>query len=271
MIKIKKMSNIQILHELKCSLGEGCQVSACATYAAWVDIIEQNIYTYNSATKTVSEYSLDSVPSVIFNFSGSKLTILDDKGIIEFDTDYQESKRLHVFDNIAADKELRGNDGIFLSGKYFFGTMKYAPEFNTGALYWFDENELSEFDDISIPNTFIPLDDSLLISDSMTQKIYRYNLADFSKTLWCDLSGTDMTPDGGCIDATGRIFIAMWGASCVVEFDQQGQQVAKYPVPAQNPTNCCFFEEKLLVTSANIDITSDQEAFQNGRTFLIEI
>lgn len=265
------MLNIQIIHDLKCSLGEGCQVSPCQNYAAWVDIVKQNVYVYNSFTMKVSEYHLDSVPSAILHFSNSKLTLLDDKGIIQFDVDSKKTERINVFDEISSCNDLRGNDGIFFAGKYFFGTMQYSPGLNTGALYCFDGNELAEFDKISIPNTFIPLDNSLLISDSMTQQIYRYNLADFSKTLWCDLSGTDMTPDGGCISATGRIFIAMWGASCIVEFDQQGQQITKYPVPAQNPTNCCFFSGKLLVTSANIDIVSGYEALQNGQTFLIEI
>ena len=117
------MSSIQILYEVKCSLGEGCQVSACQNHAAWVDIIKQNVYVYNGATKIVSEFRLDSLPSAIFNFSDSKLTILDDKGIIEFDIDSQETQRVHAFDEIAADKDLRGNDGIFFAGKFFFGSQ----------------------------------------------------------------------------------------------------------------------------------------------------
>lgn len=265
------MSNVKILDSIQCTLGEGCQVSLCKNYVAWVDIIEKHVYIYSLKSNLTSKHRMDSVPSAIFKFNYPILIILDDKGIVQLNLKSKEILRLKVFDQIACNDNVRGNDGIYYKDKYIFGTMEYSPKHNSGNLYCFSQNELVQFDTISIPNTFIPLDNGLLISDSMTRKIYLYDLVNFTKKIWCNLSGTDMTPDGGCISSAGRIFISMWGSSCVIEFDQEGQQIAKYPVPAQNPTNCCLFAEQLLVTSANIDITPDHKSLKNGQTFLIDI
>lgn len=265
--KMKKISK----HIL--SLGEGCCYSPSCNYISWVDINNRKIYLSNLSSEDffVFVFDLNSTPSAIFEVTSEYAIILDDIGIIRFNFENKSPERLYEASFLSGNDSLRGNDGIFLDGVYYFGTMEFDPKLNSGGLYTLSNSGIQQFDNISIPNTFIPFNNGLLISDSMTQQIYHYEFGSFVKTLWCDLSNTNMTPDGGCIDSKGRIFICMWGASCIAEFDSMGVIVRTIPVPAQNPTNCCPVNDKLLVTSASIEIISENETLENGHTFLVEV
>lgn len=264
-MEIKKISN------RISSLGEGCYFSPKFNLISWVDINTRKIYLTNLSGQEPCVYDLNYSPSAIFEVTSEYATILDDIGILRFYFKNQSSERLYEATFLSENQSFRGNDGILIDGVYYFGTMEFEPKLNSGGLYSLSNYEIQQFDNISIPNTFIPLNNGLLISDSMTQQIYHYEFGTFTKTLWCDLSSTSMTPDGGCIDSEGRIFICMWGASCIAEFDLAGVIVRTIPVPVQNPTNCCFVNDKLLVTSASIEINPENETLENGHTFLLEV
>lgn len=69
-------------------------------------------------------------------------------------------------------------------------------------------------------------------------------------------------PDGHCIDASGNLWVGMWGGSSVLCVDPKARKVIeKIDVGAQNVTSCCFGGEKLdqlYITSARIG-TSDEK------------
>ncbi len=64
----------------------------------------------------------------------------------------------------------------------------------------------------------------------------------------------DELPDGLCVDATGTIWVAIWGGSRVERYTADGKPLGPLPVPVAQPSSCAFGGpglEMLLVTSAH--------------------
>jgi sugar lactone lactonase YvrE len=68
---------------------------------------------------------------------------------------------------------------------------------------------------------------------------------------------TDGFPDGMCIDAEDRLWIAVWGGWAVACHDPRtGQRVDRIEVPAEAVTSCCFGDGgDLYITTASRDVT----------------
>lgn len=267
------MTKLVSLNKIKCDLGEGCQISTCGQNLAWVDIIKQQVFIYNINAQTNQVFDLTSVPSAIFSFVGDKVTLLDDAGIIILCITDGSVTRDVLVNELDNNILLRGNDGVLCDGVFYFGTMQFSPEPNTGQLYKVANKQVEPFGSIGIPNTFIPTQSGILISDSLTQIIYLYTYDTLHKTLWCDLSQTNMVPDGGCIGPNGNIFICMWGAGLVAELDDAGKIITTHPVPVKNPTNCLTVSDRLFVTSASVETTQAELVKYplSGHTFFLEI
>ncbi len=188
----------------------------------------------------------------------------DSKGIVVLDIDsHKQSRLLDLSDNYFVKEGMRTNDGVMLGNKYLFGTMYKTPTKGKGQLFLYDHEEeqlLSSEMNVAIPNTFIEVDDAILVSDSLEQKVYRYSKASLfeEREVWADFSNTNMTPDGGCLSEDGKIYIAMWGGACVKCFDTDGNELGDIPVEALQPTNCVISNSQLYVTSAR-DGLSPQE------------
>jgi len=60
-------------------------------------------------------------------------------------------------------------------------------------------------------------------------------------------------PDGLCVDATGTIWVAIWGGSRLERYGPEGQPLGPLPLPVTQPSSCTFAGlslETLVVTSA---------------------
>jgi sugar lactone lactonase YvrE len=168
-------------------------------------------------------------------------------------------------------ENFRCNDGsVGPDGKYWFGTMQKSPTGLNGEIYSLDRkgNLRAQNIPIGIPNSFIWLNDhSLLISDSFLQKTYKVDLAesgnlDWSNSeVWLDLSATEMTPDGGALDAEGNVWLAMWGGAVVNKYSSKGVLLDTLKLQALQPTSCAFGgvnRDELLITTATEGLTEQQ-------------
>jgi sugar lactone lactonase YvrE len=60
-------------------------------------------------------------------------------------------------------------------------------------------------------------------------------------------------PDGLCVDATGTIWVAIWGGSRLERYGPEGKPLGPWPLPVTQPSSCTFAGpglETLVVTSA---------------------
>ena len=84
-------------------------------------------------------------------------------------------------------------------------------------------------------------------------------------------------PDGMCVDAGGRLWVAIWGGARVVCLDpSSGDELARVDVPAPHVTCCAFVgpaRDRMLVTTARNELSAaEREAHPlAGRLFLGDV
>jgi sugar lactone lactonase YvrE len=258
-------NNYQIYQKISNTLGEGLHVASQGVY--WLDIIESKLF-YSPQNKKINEYILPEQASAIWKIDQNLIYLASESGICTLDLISNEWSVLALIPDNEKSIEMRTNDGNAIDDKhYFFGTMHKAPIANSGALYTTHGNEIVKvLDGIGIPNSFIKLDlNSFLVSDSFSSIIYllKFNEAYtniIEKKMWLDLSTKKYTPDGGCIDSEGNVYIAMWDGSCVNKYDQNANLIKSFLLPVPRPTNCKMSSDQksIFVTSARESLSEKQ-------------
>lgn len=266
---------LKVFDATPCNLGEGIYIDQKYNYIYWLDI-NKNVLLYKNLDigSELRTINLDVTPSVIFTVTNGIITLLDAIGILSLNLTTLETKRITKFNHDPL--KFRGNDGVLTSdGTYLFGSMERNPNSVSGAIYSSNLKDVLILDNIGIPNTFIELNNVILISDSLEQRIYSYCKNTFEKlNVWLDFSDTSMTPDGGCVTPDNRIFIAFWDGACVKEFDETGLEINTIPIPALKPTNCKYHKNGfLIVTTAREGMTVEQLRTypKSGQTFHVGI
>lgn len=106
--------------------------------------------------------------------------------------------------------------------------------------------------------------------------VFQYFLdgVDWSKPIetW-EIADQISTPDGLSLDASGNIWVAMWGGSRVDGYSPGGKLIGQVKVPASQTTSCAFGGEglrNLFITSATFELSADQLASEPdaGRIFV---
>ena len=261
---------ITVLDSTPRKLGEGLMVSSCGDFLGYVDIIKRSFILLNKSGEKLLDLRLNTIPSSIFELTRKSALLLDDVGILRLEFSPFQVSRVMNIEPLASDQQQRGNDGALIRGEFWFGSMGVEPSAKSGLLYVIRNGQVNLIDQIGIPNTFVELGDRVLISDSLEQVIYAYDFETFEKTTWADLSGSKKTPDGGFRSATGNVFVAMWGDQSLVEFTDAGEMIREFRVSALNPTNCCEWNGKLVVTSAQVELPDEYESQLDGQTFYFE-
>ncbi len=258
-------------------LGEGLFIDEISGYLYWVDILGNKIYQFSiNSKKLENSFDIPSSPSSILDLKNNRLTYTNKLGVAQLNL---TNGRIEQLIDISHDTQLfRSNDGVKLKdGSFVFGTMAYQPDKKFGIIYKTNKgNSIDEFElGIHIPNTFIELEDEILISDSYKKITYSYpkDLNNKPK-IWADFSKELFTPDGGVLTEDGRIFIAMWGGAKIIELSIDGKFVQNINLPVLQPTNCVFSSDNCLyVTSAKEGLTENQLAEYplSGKTIKIHL
>ena len=252
----------------QCMLGEGLFVNE--NHLFWLDIERKSILSPGETIFT----DLPFIPTVIFDFEQPNILMGTDLGIVKFNITTGQFSVLSPL-TTKIEKEFRSNDGGLLQDKTLLGFMHmHSPDTNPGFILSFNENVQTKIDGaIKIPNGFIQLDQkSVLICDSFSGEIWKFtDLGNsFKKEIWHDC-GREFSPDGGCI-IDNKIFICMWGSSCIYVFDLNGNKQEIINVEVEFPTNCKYIEENrtLALTSANYK-NQNGKHICDGNTFLFKI
>lgn len=75
--------------------------------------------------------------------------------------------------------------------------------------------------------------------------------------------------DGLAVDDEGCLWVPLWGGSAVDRYDPDGRRMVRVEVPARQPSDCCFAEGRLVITSARRDL--DQPGELDGRMFVVDV
>lgn len=272
--------NLEILDAPKSILGEGIFIDSERDVLYWVDIIQGEIYQYCLIEKRlINSFSVGNDPSCILSVREKKIIYVDKIGIKSLCVTTGDVVEINKHPVHCANKS-RANDGVVLSdGSVLYGTMHYNPECEPGSIYHLNVNGEYIVHDINvhIPNTFVEVEDFILISDSFKKRIERVRLNDKnidSQVVWKDFSMFDFTPDGGFLSERGFVHIALWDGSSVIVMDKNGEVVHTISLPVLRPTNCALHNDRwLYVTSAYEGMTEEQlNAYPlSGQTLVVDL
>lgn len=145
----------------------------------------------------------------------------------------------------------RFNDGkVDPRGRFFAGTMSMQCDAGCGALYRVGADRLPAkvLDGVTISNglSWDAAANTFYYIDTPTRRVDAFDwdpatgaIANRRKVI--EFAEGLGSPDGHCIDAEGKLWVAMWGGGAVLRVDPaSGRVVGRVEVDAPNVTSCCF-------------------------------
>ena len=175
------------------------------------------------------------------------------------------------------DGRTRMNDGVCdPHGRFWAGSMAYDGGTPLGSLYRADPDGSVQqvLDDLVVANgpAFTADGTTMYLADSGRATLTRYRVADDGTptdpvVLLHEESGA--VPDGMTTDASGALWVAMWGGSQVRRYAPDGELLACLPLPASQPTSVALAGGRALVTTARHGL--DDPAPHDGLVLAVDV
>jgi sugar lactone lactonase YvrE len=156
----------------------------------------------------------------------------------------------------------RMNDGVCdPRGRFWASSMAYDGESPLGSLYRVDPDGTVHqvLDDLVIANgpAFSPDGATMYLADSGRATVTRHRVAPDGTladpvVLFHEESAA--VPDGMTTDASGALWVAMWGGSEVRRYSPDGDLLARVPLPASQPTSVALVDRWALLTTASLGL-----------------
>ncbi|KAG8452144.1 hypothetical protein GDO86_004077 [Hymenochirus boettgeri] len=263
------MSSIKI----ECALRERYKIGESPSWEEkegtllFVDITDKMVCRWNPKTGEVQSISLEApVGSAVLRKSGGYIVAMGNK----FATLNWKDKTVTTLACVDEDKpNNRFNDGkVDPEGRFVAGTMSQeirpaVVERSQGSLFTLypDHSVVKNFDMVDISNgldwsldykTMYYIDSLTLAVDALDYDVKTGKTSN-RRTLY-KLEKDEGYPDGMCIDAEGKLWVACFNGGRVIRIDPEtGKRIQTLKLPIERPTSCCFggqdFSE-LYVTSA---------------------
>ncbi|WP_076418163.1 SMP-30/gluconolactonase/LRE family protein [Colwellia sp. UCD-KL20] len=271
-----------------CSLGESPLWHKATSTLFWLDIEEQQLFSYqslsNQSEQAFKQITLSAKVSFIAETNDPEVLIgLADFGIVLININSHKVDCVQPFPDHEGISNRANDGGISPQGHLFFGTMDNEARNNNGSLYAFDGRLQCLESNILVPNLFAFIDDSnFFFADSLNNQIehctLEHGLLENSTTNnkkltrqhWVS-TPEGVFPDGGCLDKQGGLWSAQWGASQVVRYSLQDKTITDIiHLPELQVTSCCFIGENL----DQLFITTAVEGLQSspfGHCYICEL
>ena len=255
--------NLRCVLDAKAGLAEGPHWWAEKGVLLWVDIEASRVGLFDPVARSNRFLDLPSHVGAVVPTTAGDLVAATAQGFVRLDPDSGVVTALH--DPEPGRSEHRFNDGKCDPwGRFWAGTMAYDFSPGAGSL-WRLNNDFScslQWQELTISNGLAwSLDRRFLyLIDSPTLTVMAFpltstgGLADHPTTCITIPAEWDALPDGMCIDAEGKLWIALFGGSAVTRWDpQDGRLMQTVELPCRQVTSCCFGGpdlDQLLITTA---------------------
>lgn len=173
--------------------------------------------------------------------------------------------------------EVRMNDAACdPTGRFWAGSMAYDERPGAGSLHRLDVDGTitTVLTGLTISNglAWSPDQSTMYLNDSGPSVTYAFDYdpasgdIDNRRVLAHHRRGAC---DGLAIDDDGCLWVALWGAAAVERIAPDGRQLDRIEVPAQQPSDCCFVGDELVITTASHKLDSPGEA--DGRLYVAAV
>ncbi|XP_078602219.1 regucalcin-like [Branchiostoma floridae x Branchiostoma japonicum] len=242
----------------------------------YVDIDGQKVHRWNPVTRQKDTVAMDCmVGAVVPREAGGVVVAAGTKfAFLDFET-----RQLTDVATVDSHKPTnRFNDGkCDAAGRFWAGTMGHEPvptqvERKVGSLYCLhtDRTVTKAFNETDISNGLAWTSDNSIMYyiDSLQYSVDAFDFDLASGTLTNRRKvvsfeeSRDGVPDGMCIDADGKLWVAMFGTGQVLQVDPEtGTHLRSVKLPADQTTSCCFGGPNLdilYVTTASVGLSAEE-------------
>lgn len=265
------MSDVELILDIKNTLGEGPHWCVQEQALYWVDILEDCFYRYDPATGDQERYDIgQAVGTVVRRESGGFVLALRN-GLAFYDDEYGLRP---IVDPESERPETRFNDGkCDRSGRFWAGTMADGSS-PVGSLYRLDTDLTLHrmVTGVSVSNGlgWSPDNRIMYYTDTPTHKIYMYDYdaatGDIeNRRVFAEIPDGEGGPDGLTVDSEGGVWSARWDGWKITRYDLDGKVEREVKVPAARVTSCVFGGpdlDELYITTARVGFDAAQLADQ---------
>ncbi|CAE6738242.1 SMP-30/gluconolactonase/LRE family protein [Paraburkholderia aspalathi] len=249
----------------------------------WVDIRQRRILLYSPTLGQIGQWWM---PSQVFSLNittCNRLLVALEDGIYLFCPDNGELRRHGTL--VHGPCTTRFNDGkVDPAGRLWIGTRDLEGSTPTGVLYRVHSDGSFEPQLTGVKGSnglgWNADGSKFFYTDSRTKVIWSFDYVVETGELsrqqfFANLEGERGSPDGLSVDKDGCVWSVLFGGSCVIRFDSNGEEVERVPVPVPYPTSCAFGGsdmKTLFVTSESFALPADVliAAPLSGALFAIE-
>lgn len=256
-------ATLELVTNARASVGEGPVWDAARGVLWWVDVFAGLVHGFDPRAGTDLEFEVGSAVGAVALRHDATLLVALAEGLAQLDP---ETGRLATVLSFAAGgPPLRCNDGkCDPVGRFWVGRMADGAP-GEGGLWRIDPDlaVTAWLSGLAIPNGlgWSPDGTRMYFIDSSWREVreYQYEPATGAigepRTL-ARFPEDGSVPDGLTIDAEGHLWIALWGAGCVVRVSPDGATVGRIDLPVSRVSSCTFGGEDLgdlYITTARAD------------------
>ncbi|AJD40271.1 SMP-30/gluconolactonase/LRE family protein [Rhizobium sp. SEMIA 4085] len=258
-------------------LGEGPTYDPDTDTVWWFNILGKELHELNLSTEIKKVHPLPMMASVLARIDANRQLLATEEGLFVRDIGSGNLTFYAAFEN--DNPENRSNDGrTHPSGALWISTMSKRAEPQAGAIYHVAGGRVTKiFSGISIPNSICFSPDGTIgyYTDTRISRLMRVmvdpqtGLPTGEPIVMVDSMDDPGGIDGSVCDSDGYIWNARWGAGVVDRYSPDGLRIARYKVPAAQPSCPAFIgvnADRLAVTTAweGLDDTARSSQPQAG-------
>ncbi len=250
------------------TLGEGCLWDSRRNCLYWVDIYQNKVFLYYPDTRANVAYDVGSTIGTVVPCEDGQLLVALRQELARLDL--KSGTLTSVAKPSGLDAGVRFNDGkCDPRGRFWVGTMVEKGPPGKGVLYRLSSDLAltAELRDLTISNGLVWYGSHFYHIDTPTQQIREFDYDAAAGTIAnprvvARFEAKKGAPDGMCVDAEGKLWVALYGGGGVVRIDpRSGAEDFRVQVPATNATSCAFGGPDLgdlYITTARAGLSNDQ-------------